>query len=216
MNNPTIYSKLVFAQNAIANAMTHEKVKTALSGLGYDGTKMQEGLTLYEKAAELHDLQRKEYGEQYAATDTLANAKMEANKQYMLHLKIARIALRKNKNAVISLQLAGDRSETFTGWLKQSKLFYANALADENILTALSKFNITKEILEEAQAAVDAVELGYNTQMQQKGNAQAATKDRDEAFDAMQAWMSDYIAIARLALDGQSQYLEVLGVVEPS
>jgi hypothetical protein len=216
MTNQSIYSNLVFAQNAITNALEHETVKTALAEFGYDSTRLKEGLDLYEKAARLQDKQRNEYGEQLGATLALTNARMEANKLYMLHLKIARIALRNDRNAAVSLQLEGDRNRSFTGWLEQARVFYANALGDEKIVAALATFNITKEKLEEARSAVNAVELGYNTQMQQKGEAQAATKERDEAFDALQAWMSDYRAIARLALDGQSQYLEVLGIVEPS
>jgi hypothetical protein len=46
--------------------------------------------------------------------------------------------------------------------------------------------------------------------------AQDATQARDAALDALDAWMSDFIAIARLALEERPQYMEKLGVVEPS
>jgi hypothetical protein len=216
MNSQTLYGDLVFAQNAIANALEHETVKTALANLGYDSNRMQEGLALYKKAAHLYDRQMKEYGEQFAATQALITARIEANKLYKLHLNVARIALRDDRNAAVSLQFNGKRKRTFSGWLEQARLFYANALASEKIVQAMSQYNITREKLEEGNAAVEKVEKLFNEQMQEIGDAQASTKERDRAFDALQAWMNNYTSIARLALDGQSQYLEVLGIVEPS
>ncbi len=216
MGNQRIYRNLVFAQNAIANALEHEKVRMALESFGYDLEKLEEGLSLYEKADSLNGRQQREYNEQKASTHALTTARREADKQYMLHLKVARIALRDNPNAIISLQLKGDRKRSFAGWLEQARVFYANALGDEEILAELGNYNITREILEEVSAAIDGVEQMYSQQMKEKGDAQAATKERDQAMDALQAWMSDFKAIARLALRDQLQYLEVLGIVEPS
>ena len=63
---------------------------------------------------------------------------------------------------------------------------------------------------------MDDVEGNYNRQLKEKGEAQATTEERDEAFEELDEWISDYISIARIALDQESQYLEVLGIVEPS
>ena len=39
---------------------------------------------------------------------------------------------------------------------------------------------------------------------------------RDEAFEDLQNWMNGFIAVARIALAQQSEYLEVLAITEPS
>ena len=52
--------------------------------------------------------------------------------------------------------------------------------------------------------------------VQEKGEAQAATKRRDAALDAMQDWLSDYLAIAKVALEEEPQLLEGLGVLQRS
>ena len=216
MRNQSIDSKLLFAQNAISNGQTNPEIIAALAVFGYDDAKMNIGEALYIKAAKLQVNQVKEYGEQFAATDALNLAKATTNKTYLVHVKIARIALRGDRGAAESLQLSGRRKESLSGWLKQAKALYTNALNTPAVLAALAKFGITKKNLSGAQAHVNDVEAKRNAQFKEKGEAQAATQLRDEAFDELQDWMSDYIAIARIALEDQSQYLEMLGIVEPS
>ena len=215
MNRNTIEGKLLFAQNAITNALSYEDIKNLLAEFGYTEERLQEGRQLYETASELQVKQQKEYGDQFEATDALNAAKDTANKQYMDHVKLARIALRNNRGALESLQLSGDRKQSLSGWLKQAKVFYANALAGAEAQDALGKFGITAEKLTTSQQQVTDVELALNRQLKEKGEAQVATQQRDEAFDALQEWMGDFIAVARIALAGEPQYLEMLGVVQP-
>ena len=216
MKNQTLDSKLLFAQNAITNALNNEPIRASFAVYGYDENRLNTGLGLYENAATLQNRHKKEYGEQFAATDALNLAKAEANKLYMTHVKVARIALNGNRSAEESLQLGHKRKVSLSGWLKEAKAFYANALSDENILSAMAGYGITPEILEKGKAEVDTVETSYNRQLKEKGEAQAATQERDKAFDELQNWMSDFVAIARIALQEQPQYLEALAIVEPS
>jgi hypothetical protein len=216
MKNQTIDSKLLFAQNAINNAQSNPEIKASMAEFGFDDAKMQEGLALYNHAAALQIKQVKEYGEQFAATDALTLAKASANKEYMTHVKIARIALKGARGLAESLQISGKRKETLSGWLKQAKAFYGNALNTPEVMEGMARFGISQDKLEEGQTLVADVEAKLNSQLKEKGEAQTATQARDEAFDAMQEWMSDFIGIARIALEAQSQYLEMLGIVEPS
>ncbi len=216
MEHFTIASRLLFAQNAITNALGSEEIKSAMAAYGYDETRLQKGNALYNKASELQTLQVKEYGDKYSATDAMNLARAVANKIYMEHLKIARIALVGDRGAGASLELDGLRKVTFSGWLQQAKTLYANALSSPDVTTALGRFGITQEKLEAGQQLVDEVEQKLNVQLMEKGEAQNATQERDEAFEELEGWMSDFIAIARIALADKSQYLEVLGIIEPS
>ena len=77
----TLEGKLLFAQNAITNALSYEQVKNLMAEFSYAEERLQEGRKFYETASELQPRQQKEYGEQFEATDTLHAAKATANQQ---------------------------------------------------------------------------------------------------------------------------------------
>ncbi len=107
MSKFSIHSQLLFAQNAITNALNQEVIKNLLAEYGYTEEKLREGLALYEEAQSLDIAKDKEYGDQYEATNELNLAKVEANREYMKHVKIARVALKDNRGAYESLQISG-------------------------------------------------------------------------------------------------------------
>lgn len=216
MKNNTIDANMLNAQVAIENALGNETIKTALAVYGYSKAKLTEGKVLYEDALTKQIKQKQEYGDQYQATDTLDNVKIEANATYMRHVKIARIALNGQRGTWQALDINGRRKKTYSGWVSQATVFYTNALADKAVSTTLSGFDITTKALTDGLAAIKEVETKLAAQLKEKGEAQDATQIRDDAFESLQDWMSDFITIIRIALEGKPQMLEVVGIVEPS
>ncbi len=212
----TIDSQLLFAQSAIHNALNQNSIKNALAEYGYTEERLQAGLALYNEAQSLQTVRDKEYGEQYQATNDLDIARTVANSEYMKHVKIARVAFRDNPGAFEALQVSGRRLRSLSGWIKQAKSFYANALSTPHFAAGLQDFGITQEKLEAGQALVADVETKYITQLKEKGEAQNATLARDIALDNLDQWLSDFISIARIALETNPQHLEMLGIVEPA
>lgn len=53
-------------------------------------------------------------------------------------------------------------------------------------------------------------------QEKEKGEAQAATKERDAKLDALDQWFDDFKEIAIIALDDSPQWREKLGFLERS
>lgn len=213
MNRDRIDGNLLFAQNAINNATNNEAIALALAEFGFDADRITEGRTLLNQAQILITAQIKEYGEQFAATDDMYEAHAEANASYMKHLKIARIALRGNRGAAESMMLNGDRSQSYSGWLNQSKAFYVNGLNTSEVLEAMARFGITKEKLEAGQALVITAEKKLTDQLKEKGEAQQATIERDSVLEELNRFINDLIGISKIALEGKPQYLEMLGVV---
>ncbi len=80
----------------------------------------------------------------------------------------------------------------------------------------MAKFNITEEKLLAGKQLIEETVSLNAAQEKEKGEAQQATVERDEALDALEFWLSDFFAIARIALEEKPQLLEKLGIVERS
>lgn len=201
---------------AIENAQANSQVQASLTEFGYTPERIQEGKTLYEQALAAQQTQQAEYGEQIGASATFEDAWSKAKKSYMRLLKIARVAFKGDAGMATKLALNGRRKQSLSGWLLQAKQFYTNALGNSEAMNALGKYGITSGKLEAAQAETQAVEAADLVQEKEKGEAQSATKMRDEALDALDEWLDDFVAIARVALEDEPQLLETMGILERS
>ncbi len=204
------------AQVAIDSALANPTLQGFLTPFGYTPEKIQVGQALLATALEAQQLKKTEYAEQIGATATLNTLRETADKEYRRHLKIARVAFKTNAAATSLLELNGDRKRSYSGWMAQTRQFYNGLLQNPELLTRMSEFGITSEILEATLASIDAVEQANTIQETEKGEARQATQDRDAAIDALTDWLDDYLNIARIALEDQPQLLETLGIAQSS
>jgi hypothetical protein len=216
MANHTMEARLLAAQVAIDNSLNDAEVQTYLAQYGYDSARLNQGKTLLAAAQQLHQKQTVEYGEQFAATTALQSAWDRANAEYMRCVKVARVALKSDRGAHQKLDLDGKRKVSISGWIVQAKQFYTNALADAAVLAKLAEFGITQEKLQAGQQLVNTVETANAAQEKEKGEAQQATLERDAALESLDDWLSDFTAIARVALEEKPQLLETLGILKLS
>ena len=214
--NRSIDQILSQAQLAIDNSLNNPTVLAALSDFGYSAARIGKGKQLYNLAAAAQLAQTSEAGEQISATAAINEAWAIARKTYMRFVKVARVAFKGQNGVATQLDLAGRRKESLSGWMAQANQFYKNALADRATLSELKGFGITDAKLRAGLAELKAIETANLTQEKEKGDAQAATQQRDEALDALQDWMMDFMAIAKVALEDDPQQLEGLGVLARS
>jgi len=207
---------LSMAQVALHNALNNPKIQEYLSVYGYDSEKIKAGQALYQAGLNAQQQQKLEYGEQIGATKKLNQVWEVANKSYVKLVKIGRIAYKNDLTIFTQLGLGGDRKKSLSGWLLQAKQFYTNLLGNSQAIALLNEYGITKEKLQTAEAELKAVEMASFSQTTEKGEAQNATQVRDIAVDALNDWLSDYVAIARIALETEPQLLESLGILERS
>ncbi|MEO1255190.1 MAG: hypothetical protein AAFY41_09945, partial [Bacteroidota bacterium] len=214
--NNTIDAKLINSSVAITNGKSNAQINSEMALYSYSDAKMAEGEALLKDAQDKHEKQKQEYGEQYAATDALETAMFETNKQYMRHVKLARIAFEGDKEAINALQLQGRRKQTYTGWINQSSIFYKNALKNDAIKAELVSMNIPEATLMAMEEKIKDVHDKLTEQLKEKGEAQKATEVRDNALEDLLDWMAKYKAVAKVAFEDDPQLIEILGIVEPS
>ncbi|MEI6882385.1 MAG: hypothetical protein WCK82_13785 [Bacteroidota bacterium] len=200
------------------------KIKLALDGaisddaqielakFGYAKAEINKGMDLYKDTYTKHEKQKKEYGEQFDATDTLNKARKTANATYMKYMRIARVVFRNSRNEAESLMLNGDRKNSFTGWVEQCRVFYNNALASQSILDALAKKGLTKTMLEAGLASIADVEKANAAQSKEASEAVKATADRDAALDLLEHWFADFRDISFAVLDEKPELIRKMGL----
>ena len=72
---------------------------------------------------------------------------------------------------------------------------------------------ITAEQLNAANALIADVETTRADYLREKGESQNATQTKDASFAVLDDWMSEFYAVARIALEDQPQLLEALGLL---
>ena len=208
--------RLTASYAAITNALNSEPILETLSQWGYGKEELDRGMAYHDAAQEIHEQHAVEYAEQLEATDRKHERWQAAAKLYMRYLKLARVVFPDDRPVRTALGLDGARSQDVAGWLALARQFYTNALGDEAIMEALGRFNITREKLTEGLTLVDDLEAAHANQMKETGEAQQATQARQERFDALDRWMSDFLGVARVIFEDEPQTLEALGIVVES
>ena len=216
MNDSRIDAYLSKARVAIENGKNVPEIAGKLTLFGYAPEQMEVGQQLLADAEAKQNAQKKEYGEQYDATEKQNTLYGEANKEYMKFMKLARIRFADNVDIQQAMRLNGSRKRNLAGFIRDASLFYSNALANENVINGLSKYNITREDLEKGQQLLKDLEQAEAVQKKETGDAQISTQKRNEAMDKLENWFSEFIEVARIAVDDEPEMMEMLGVLHRS
>ena len=218
MNSSKLNADEIMFQSGlrINNSMNDAQVLDAVSAFGYTTEKLTEGAKLLAEATVLVETQKKEYGEVDAAQAAFETKRADAHRLYMNMLAICQVAFKKNVQAISTLDLTGRRATTISGWLKQTAGFYRALLANAGWKAVLASYGQTEEKLQAQLAAIEEVAVTSETKKKEMGDAQNATKLRDEKLEELADWVNDYEVIAEIALAGSPQLLEKLGIVVKS
>ncbi len=215
MNYSKLNKKEILLQAGVRinNSLNDDAVKNAVALMGYSAEKLQEGLQILMQAEELYEIQLKEYGDVDEAQNSFATLKAKAQTNYMTLLSIARVAFKKDIKAITTLELTGERANTISGWIKQTRNFYHAILANEAWKNSMSQYGQTEEKINAGLQELEAVNTANEQVKKEQGDAQNATLLRDEKFEELIEWLSDYDTILKIALAEQPQLIEKTGIV---
>ncbi|MDR2010218.1 MAG: hypothetical protein LBQ22_07030 [Bacteroidales bacterium] len=199
---------------AINGVLSNSEILEVMAGYGYAEERIRnEGLAMYNETQQLILNQKKEYGEQYTASKQVNELWQEAYEVYISILRLSRIALKNKTGALHSIGATGTRKRSLTGFIDNARMLYSNLLSQPEMLHTVETFGITSEKLQNGLTQIEELETSYLMFFKEKGEAQNSTLERDKIFDALYDWYSDFRATARVALSGNPQLLEKLGIV---
>jgi len=203
--------ELILAANTAINNADHAEIAPLLLKRGYAPADIAAGKTLVDNVQTLDEKQKKEYSEQYQATETYNKDWNELKLMYSEHVELARIAFENDLHNYVQLGLQGRRKESFSGYMQQAKQYYNNALKDQAVMDVLSKKGISKKELEDTLVLIEKVEKEKYAQQKETGEAQQATKVRDAAHDDLGKWFGEFKRVAIVALSSKPVLAKILG-----
>ena len=195
------------------NVESQTEIATIMAEFGYDETLLTEGKTLLTKTRQAFDFNKKEDDETSEAYKNFTELKENLAKTYTLHRKKGKVIFRKEPTTLNKLALTGSLPTAYIKWLETVKKFYTVAAADSDIQSKLVRLKITTEELNGTIELITNLELARAEYLREKGESQDATKLKDSAFGEIDDWMSEFYAVAKIALEDNPQLLEALGLV---
>ena len=198
---------------ALENVEAQSEIATIMAEFGYDSAMIEEGKQLFTKTREAYDLNVKEDDETSQAYSDFVNKRDQLEDIYSLHRKKAKVIFRKDLEIMKRLELDGAMPRVYVKWLETVKKFYTEMLADTTLQENISRLKVTVEDLNAANTLVNELEAARSEYLREKGESQDATTAKDTVFSELDDWMSEFYAVARIALEDNIQLLEALGVI---
>ncbi|MFP4092666.1 MAG: hypothetical protein ACLFT3_20320 [Cyclobacteriaceae bacterium] len=128
MKKNGIYDELESARLAIQGALANPEMIKVLAPLGFDRRELLRGQELQQSLQLKQQARMREENGQKESTQQMRQAFDAAFRQYMEHVKQARLIFAAKSREWNDLKLGGPRSKNLVGWLAEAKAFYLNAL----------------------------------------------------------------------------------------
>jgi hypothetical protein len=209
----SIEVRLGTAERAINGALRDAELAAILVQWGIATERLQQGQQLRQHAMELCQRQHTSYATLAAASNAHEAALRAARTIHGDHVGVARLAFKRNPGMQQKLDIRGTQKDSNDGWLGQARQFYAVALADQFVQQQLAEYGLTQEKLALGSQQVELVSARKTEWQHYKGEAQEATKLRDEALKELDVWLRYFCTIARMAFQRQPGALAKLGLV---
>jgi hypothetical protein len=182
-----------------------------MAEFGYDTESIAQGKTLLDETRTAYDTNKTEDDETAESYQKWSELKDSLADRYALDRKKAKVVFRNDELTKEKLGVTGILPQAYVKWLETTKKFYSVALSDNDIQTKLGRLKITADYLTETNTMVTDLEAARADYLREVGESQDATKIKDAAFVKMDDWMSEFYAVAKIALEDNPQLLESLG-----
>ncbi|MCP4669554.1 MAG: hypothetical protein GY849_24740, partial [Deltaproteobacteria bacterium] len=202
--NQPMAERLVNANMALSEALENEEIKERFSEMVYEESRLNEGLALYREAERIFQQQKQEYSEQYMSTETLYKRWDYARGILKLHRTVTKAVFSENQNVLNMLGLDHGEKYSLAEWILEGRHFYRTILEREEISAPLTEYTLTSDKLEAGMALITEVEDLNQEQEKEKAEAKEATRQRDEAFAALDKYMILFNKVSILLFNDRS------------
>ncbi len=118
----------------ITNSISHDVINQKLGEFGYPTEKLQEGQALFNETEGHIANQKKEYNEQFEASDNFYYEWKLAKKFSVRTLKFVRIAFEGNTKVLNDMHANKNRADRYDVWRDDARAMYDTLLGDESLI----------------------------------------------------------------------------------
>ncbi len=190
------------------NAKFESVLAGELAEYGYNAATIEQGEALYNNLVQKYDTNKAETAQETTAYAVFSNAFETTLSTYKTDRKKAKIVFKNQPDVLKNLQLNKSLIERNATMIDAMRLFYEMLQNNAEWVNALQRLKITTDHVNQQLANVTNVQTVYATYVQEKGESQQATQDKNKAFDEVNKWVSEFYSVAKIALEDQSQLLE--------
>jgi len=189
------------------------QIAPKLALFGIDATHQTTGETLYNEVITLYEKQKQEGQEESLAYDNSFKVESKCKTKYKLNRKIIKMASRADKDLQSRIKINDYQERKIEVWIAQTINFYNLVLNEVEFLESIARFGITSESLMQDKSDLETLKTLRNEALSERGEAQEATRLRDLKMDELQDYCYELRTIAKIALSGEPQLLEMLGII---
>ncbi len=212
-NYKSVEEEIGIKRTIIRGANENPEIVSGIEPLGYVAEKRQEGLDLVSAAEQSVQKQKLEYSEQYVASNAYQEAKENVEDDFKRIKKIAKHVFKDNNEAWKLLLLGDQTPRTYDAWFAYVDFFYRTILNHEALLTPMARFGCTAENVTADQNSLHSLNDLKQNLFTETGDAQRATKERDQKMEALRKYTDDLVFVLKFAFQGDdAQLLEKLGI----
>lgn len=179
-----------------------------LAEYGYNAAAIAQGEALYNNFVQKYHTNKTETAQETTAYALFSNAFETTATIYKTDRKKAKIVFKNQPDVLRNLQLNKPLLERNALVIDTMRLFYDMLHNNTELLNALQRLKITTDHINQQLANVINVQTVYAAYVQEKGESQQATQDKNKAFDEVSKWVSEFYSVAKIALEDKPQLLE--------
>ena len=197
-------------RNSFENAKKQTEIATIMADFGYGPEVIAEGELLLNTARTVYDANKREGDETTKAYQEYAKVKEKLEKIYLLDRKKAKVIFSNDPYAYDELSLSGIVPNAHINFIELTRKFYNGLLNNSELQSKVARLKLTQEGITKALELIEQVNLLRSEFLKELGESQLSRKTKDEALAAIELWMRDFYAVAKIALDDKVKLMKAL------
>lgn len=198
------------AQQAINNTLWNSEIQSLVAVYGYTAARMEEVKHLHSAATDAVNAHSAAVRAGREATEQTHAAEQAARASYQALAQISRALFNQNSPQRTALGLLGNTPRSTNKFLAAAKTLFDNALNVVEIAAVLSEYGYPPERVEAERSRIDAFVQATQAQAAAISATRVTSHEQHVALNALDRWLAQYRAIAKIALKSKPRLIEKL------